>query len=181
MIEIISTEQKKITDQEVTEALQTLRQYCKEHEDTGPECQGCCAHVVCGNLAPIDWNLPGDEEGRSMNDGMTLVQNEDGTFSAYDDTYDIVIHCETEEEKKKAIESLESTNWIPIDEKLPDPDKYILVSFENYVLSDIGRYEADEDGGGAFYPGDEDRSYTSFGLFVNAWMPLPEPYKEDEP
>lgn len=29
---------------------------------TGPECQGCCAHVVCGNLAPIDWDLPGDEE-----------------------------------------------------------------------------------------------------------------------
>ena len=62
MIEIISTEQQKITDQEVTEALQTLRQYCKEHEDTGPECRGCCAHVVCGNLAPIDWDLPGDEE-----------------------------------------------------------------------------------------------------------------------
>lgn len=62
MIEIISTEQQKITDQEVTEALQTLRQYCKEHnaEDTGPECQGCCAHVVCGNLPPIEWDLPGD-------------------------------------------------------------------------------------------------------------------------
>ena len=31
-----------------------------------------------------------------MSDEMTLVQSEDGTFSAYDDTYDIVIHCETE-------------------------------------------------------------------------------------
>lgn len=58
MIEIIKTEQKKITDQEVTEALHILRQYCKEHED----CQGCCAHVVCGNLAPIDWDLPGYKE-----------------------------------------------------------------------------------------------------------------------
>ena len=113
-----------------------------------------------------------------MSDGITIMQNEDGTFSTYNDTYDIVIHCETEEERKKAIERLESTNWIPVSERLPDPDKYILVSFENYVLPDIGRYEADEDGGGAFYPGDEDRSYTSFGLFVNAWMPLPEPYKE---
>ena len=36
-----------------------------------------------------------------MSDVMELVQNEDGTFSAYDDTYDVVIHCETEEEKKK--------------------------------------------------------------------------------
>ena len=41
-----------------------------------------------------------------MSDAMKLVQNEDGTFSAYDDTYDIVIHCETEEEQKKVIELL---------------------------------------------------------------------------
>lgn len=41
-----------------------------------------------------------------MNDEMTLVQNEDDTFSTYDNTYDITIHCETEEEQKKVIEHL---------------------------------------------------------------------------
>lgn len=41
-----------------------------------------------------------------MNGEMTFAQNEDGTFSAYDDTYDITIHCETEEEQKKVIERL---------------------------------------------------------------------------
>ena len=41
-----------------------------------------------------------------MSGEMTFAQNEDGTFSAYDDTYDIVIHCETEEEQKKVIEHL---------------------------------------------------------------------------
>lgn len=41
-----------------------------------------------------------------MSDGMEFVQNEDGTFGAYDDTYDVVIHCETEEEQKKVIEYL---------------------------------------------------------------------------
>lgn len=41
-----------------------------------------------------------------MSDEMTLIQNKDGTFSAYDDTYDIVIHCESEEEQKKIIEYL---------------------------------------------------------------------------
>ena len=46
-----------------------------------------------------------------MSDTMELAQNEDGTFSAYDDTYDIVIHCETEEEQKKVIERL-STDTI---------------------------------------------------------------------
>lgn len=47
-----------------------------------------------------------EQEGGSMSDEMTLVQNEDGTFSTYNDTYDIVIHCETEEEQKKVIEHL---------------------------------------------------------------------------
>lgn len=51
---------------------------------------------------------------------------------------------------------------------------YRLVTFP---LPDIGRYEEDKDGG-AFYPGDEDYTYLSVGLFVNAWMPLPERYKD---
>lgn len=41
-----------------------------------------------------------------MSDTMEFVQNEDGTFSTYDDTYDIVIHCETKDEQKKIIEHL---------------------------------------------------------------------------
>lgn len=53
-----------------------------------------------------------------MSDVMEFI-NEDGTFSAYDDTYDVVIHCETEEEQKKVIERLKATNWIPVSERLP--------------------------------------------------------------
>ena len=49
-----------------------------------------------------------------MSDGMTLVQHEDGTFSTYNDAYDIVIHCESKEEQEKTIERLKSTNWIPV-------------------------------------------------------------------
>lgn len=70
--------------------------------------------------------------------------------------------------------------WIPVSERLPEDDAYILLSYENFTLPGIGRYEVDKDGNGAFYSGDEDRSCVSFGLFVNAWMPLPEPYKERE-
>ena len=70
--------------------------------------------------------------------------------------------------------------WIPVSERLPDADKYILVSIENFIISDIGRYETDKDGSGAFYPGDDGKSYVEYGLFVNAWMPLPEPYRESE-
>lgn len=70
--------------------------------------------------------------------------------------------------------------WIPVSERLPDADKYILVSFENFTILDIGRYETDKDGSGAFYPGNDDKSYVEYGLFVNAWMPMPEPYREGE-
>ena len=28
--------------------------------------------------------------------------------------------------------------------------------------------------------GDEDKPYIGYGLVVNAWMPLPKPYREEE-
>ena len=86
-------------------------------------------------------------------------------------------------EKLAKLEDAEDTNvlskWIPISERLPEDESYILVSFENCTMPDIARYEEDNEGG-TFYPGDDEKSYLSYGLFVNAWMPLPEPCKEDE-
>ena len=72
--------------------------------------------------------------------------------------------------------------WHDINEELQEPGEYVLVSFENegLTLPDIGRYETEDDESGAFYPEDHDYSYASFGVFVNAWMPLPEPYRESE-
>lgn len=78
--------------------------------------------------------------------------------------------------QKKVIDELEGSRWIPIDERQPETDTYILVSFENFNMPDIARYEEDKNGG-AFYPGDEERSYQSFGLIVNAWRSLPEPHR----
>ena len=114
-----------------------------------------------------------------MGDGMTFTQNEDGVFSAYDDTYDIVIHCKSKEEQEEVIEHLKSTNWIPVDEKLPDPDKHILVSFENFSLPMIGRYTVDDADGGTFRVGDEDESFIEHDLYVNAWMSLPKCYNNE--
>lgn len=68
--------------------------------------------------------------------------------------------------------------WIPVTKQLPEPESYALVSFENASMVDIASYRIDENGDGAFYPRDEDTSYVSVGIFVNAWMPLPEPYEE---
>lgn len=69
--------------------------------------------------------------------------------------------------------------WIPVDERLPETNKYILLSFSNFSVPAVGRYEEYEDGG-AFYIGDETETCVSQLLFVNAWMELPEPYKECE-
>lgn len=66
--------------------------------------------------------------------------------------------------------------WIPCSERLPEPDEYILLSFSNYSGLVLGRYEED-DGGGAFYEGDSLTPLTQYDVFVNAWMPLPKPYR----
>ena len=57
--------------------------------------------------------------------------------------------------------------WKSLDE-LPKEGEYILISFANYGLPDIGRCED-----GVFYPGDDLRSYKKYGLIVNGWRPLP--------
>ena len=88
--------------------------------------------------------------------------------------------AESEEVNRILAEEEKTGGWIPVTERLPEDDKYILISFENSTLPDIGRYEVDKDGNGAFYPGDDEKSYVEYDLFVNAWMPLSEPYRESE-
>lgn len=72
--------------------------------------------------------------------------------------------------------------WIPIEEDLPEVNEYgcsdyLLLSFENFNIPEIGRYEVDKEGNGAFYAGDDAKSLSSYGLFVNAWMPIIPCYK----
>ena len=68
------------------------------------------------------------------------------------------------------IHALKETQWIPISERLPEEEEYILLSFANYTGLDIGRYEKDGENDN-FYPGDDEKSYSSYGFFVNASMP----------
>ena len=129
-----------------------------------------------------------------MSDVMELVQNEDGTFSAYDDTYDITIHCETEEEQKKVIERLESTNWIPVSERLPEecvpvnivwtnrnPETYYS-KIKNVPFSATGVYY---NGNWYWYSstcvdylaeyGKCERDLVDKAVDITHWQPLPEP------
>ena len=83
------------------------------------------------------------------------------------------------EQLKDDLEQDEKENgWIPVSERLPDPDKYILVSFENFPIPMIGIYTVDDDDGGAFRISDEDDSFLEHGLYVDAWMELTKRYKK---
>ena len=119
-----------------------------------------------------------------MSNGMTLIQNKDGAFSAYDDAYDVVIHCETEEEQKKVIEHLESTNWIPVSERLPEEDGRYLVTFKYGIkvcMVGYGSCKRTVLGypiGHGWYSLEEAQYYAEDSII--AWMHLPESYKEED-
>ena len=76
------------------------------------------------------------------------------------------------------IKNQKNDRWIPVEERLPKDNKYILLSFSNFGLQIVGRYDKDEEGNGAFYIGDCDEQDTCIAndLYVNAWRPLPDPY-----
>lgn len=68
-----------------------------------------------------------------------------------------------------------NNRWIPADEP-PNVEEYVLLSFENFSIPLVGRYEEYEDGG-AYYVGDDEESCVSQDMIVNAWQPLPDPYR----
>lgn len=73
----------------------------------------------------------------------------------------------------------EKNGWILVDERLPDPDEYLLVSFENFSIPMVGIYTVDDEGNGTFRIGDDDETFKENGLFVNAWMYLPKCYRKE--
>lgn len=94
----------------------------------------------------------------------------------------VVLTKEIWEKLYRAIAELqderEKHRWIPVTERFPEPGDYVLLSFPDFSVPAIGRYDEDEEGG-AFFIGDETESLVSQEMFVNAWMPLPETYEEE--
>lgn len=120
-----------------------------------------------------------------------LAENGADNMRAVGKGVDCKVECKTYKELYEhyvksldmAIKALEkqilkqNDGWISIDERLPDTDDYILLSFSNFTIPVVGRYEIDKDGSGAFYIGDELETCVSQDMFVNAWMNLPAPYQ----
>lgn len=68
-------------------------------------------------------------------------------------------------------------DWISITDALPDSGKYVSLSFENFSLPLVGKFEMHECNEGNFYIGDDLEPCSAHNLFVNAWMPLPAPHR----
>lgn len=146
----------------------------------------------------IDWDLIERHRGQAEeNHGQSLERlAERGGLSWYElycvlsDTKWTKVKLDPKTDWKKLCKEIlkyerikqerENAKWILVEERLPENNKNILVSFENFPHPDVGRYETDKDGNGSFYPVNDDTSYIEYDMFVNAWMPLPEPYRESE-
>ena len=74
-----------------------------------------------------------------------------------------------------AIEALEQTRWIPASERLPEDRELILFSTKTDRVFE-GRY-FDDNTNRQWYSFRDDT--FAWNNVVTAWMPLPEPYKED--
>lgn len=72
-------------------------------------------------------------------------------------------------------------DWIPVSERLPEAEGYYLVTGEKYFIpdhvNDIDHYKCV---GIGYYSDYSHRFEPSNGIEkFYAWMPLPEPYKEE--
>ena len=131
-----------------------------------------------------------------MSETLCIMFDENGIAKEYDDTFDITIHCENEEEQNKVLEILDK-RWIPVkyrdmtqeeieqyseytdatkmfDCKMPKHQESILVTIEYEYRGEKMRYvdadvcEVDEYGYGLEKHDWED---------VVAWMPMVDAYK----
>lgn len=76
---------------------------------------------------------------------------------------------------KGAIELLEQARWIPVSERLPETDGVYLTYIVNPYDSQLSYVMLCDYIGQTWCPVDETASNN-----VVAWMPLPEPYRENE-
>ena len=59
--------------------------------------------------------------------------------------------------------------WIPVSERLPEPDTYVLVTYKNFDDFAIGADRYDQN----------IHDWFCFEESVIAWQPFPEPYREE--
>ena len=109
-----------------------------------------------------------------MADEMMLMLNDDGVAHIYDETYDIVIHCESAEEQKEVEKRLMKMNWIPCSERLPEVGQDVLFSVHDLFVSE-GCLRDDGDWAQFRWQAIQKKEA------VTAWMPMPDPWEGEQP
>lgn len=119
------------TNQKIYGALCKLKDYENSGLDPEEACRlkerdmaNAIKDVICANMGDgKDTNVHGND------DYVMFTINDDGIAEAYDDTYDVTIHCESESERKRVIGMLERyQGWIPVEERLPEDERMVLVT-----------------------------------------------------
>lgn len=112
---------------------------------------------------------------------MTEYIKKEDAIEALMPYFMLPIHTKKQYEQAKSIattiiDSIPLENrlgWIPVSEKLPEVGQYVLASVrEDYAEHNIAEHEV-------IICRCEEQSFWSNGI-ITAWMPLPEPYEEDE-
>ena len=115
-----------------------------------------------------------------MTDEIKLIFGEDGKASLYDDTYDITIHCESQEEQDEVKRVLQNVpHWIPVTERLPENGRQVLV-YARSVHYALAKYDEMLNADGTYK-----KQWVTFDAWkpfytikeVIAWCELPEPHK----
>ena len=139
------------------------------------------------------------------NEGMLIYMGNDGVFREYDQRNDIVIHCDSEEDRKYLMNKLEkglNIGWIPCSERLPDfmsndkPNDVLVCVRVTEMYMGCNKKQAIYYGRavGCYYDekwwityvygckriSEINEEYKNCHYEVIAWMPLPEPYKEND-
>ena len=75
-----------------------------------------------------------------MSETISIMFDENGRAIVYDDTFDITIHCESEEEQNRVLEILnreeKTAAWVPTDE---EPHEVYECNACGWLLYDVDR------------------------------------------
>jgi len=135
-----------------------------------------------------------------MSNGIMLTISDDGVAKLYDDSYDITIHCESQEEQDEVKRRLMSEpDWIPVERELPDDLAEVNVTWVNHEPEPY--YEPIKSkpftASAVYYEGNwywyssvcadvlaeygrNDVDKVDDTIEITAWMPLPKPYQGGE-
>ena len=152
------------------------QQYMIDHY--GKEAQMCLAMEECAELIQAINKLKRGKENalsgmtEEIADVLIMIEQLEVMFQIPHSAIQRFVDCKHERQMKRIKEELEARErdceWIPCSERLPKEGQYVLASInKEYAIHDIIILQY------------TDLPFWHQGI-VEAWQPLPEPYKESE-